>query len=402
MKKILFLGGAQFQTPPIIYANNQKYYTITCDNIAENPGHLLSNKAYNISTVDIEGILDISRKEKIDGILTSGSDISAPTAAIVANELGLPGNHINTINTLVDKALFRKFMNENGFQKTRFSRFDAKQKKKAYDFAISINSSIVIKPVDAAGSKGVSILHNADKLKNALDYAFDHSLSNAIIIEDFIIKKGKQICGDGFMQRGELVFIGFGDGHFYDNDQYLAPWGETFPSTHLGSHLNNAKVKIAKVLKRVGMNNGPFNIDLFITDDGNSFINEIGPRSGGNYIPQATYLNTGVDLIGGAVEIALNNKFQLNNLIKKGNYFFACYMVHSKKDAGRLNNVTFSPEFKEHLLVYHPYLKKGDQITPFHKGSDAIGNAILRFASFEKMKSFYCNIHDHITIKVDS
>lgn len=40
-KKILFLGAAPSQIPPIKYAKSQGYYVITCDYLPENPGHEL-------------------------------------------------------------------------------------------------------------------------------------------------------------------------------------------------------------------------------------------------------------------------------------------------------------------------------------------------------------------------
>ncbi len=81
MKKLLLLGAATFQIPPIKYALDRGYYVITCDNVPENPGHKLAHKSFNTSTTDMEGILSIARQEDIDGIMTFGSDVSAPTAA---------------------------------------------------------------------------------------------------------------------------------------------------------------------------------------------------------------------------------------------------------------------------------------------------------------------------------
>ena len=83
MVKIMFLGAAHFQLAPIIYAKSQNYFVITCDNNLNNPGHYIADKSYNISTLEKEQILNVAIKEKINGVLSYGSDISAKTVSFV-------------------------------------------------------------------------------------------------------------------------------------------------------------------------------------------------------------------------------------------------------------------------------------------------------------------------------
>ena len=91
-KRILFLGAAPSQIPPIEYAKSQGHYVITCDYLPENPGHKLADESHNVSTTDIEGVLALAEKLKIDGIVAYASDPAAPTAAYVAEKMGLIGN----------------------------------------------------------------------------------------------------------------------------------------------------------------------------------------------------------------------------------------------------------------------------------------------------------------------
>ena len=77
-KRILFLGAAPSQIPPIEYAKSQGHYVITCDYLPENPGHKLADESHNVSTTDIEGVLALAEKLKIDGIVAYASDPAAP------------------------------------------------------------------------------------------------------------------------------------------------------------------------------------------------------------------------------------------------------------------------------------------------------------------------------------
>lgn len=65
-KKILFLGAAPTQMPPLRYAREQGHHVITCDYLPENPGHALAHESYNISTTDKDAVLDCKTRADLD------------------------------------------------------------------------------------------------------------------------------------------------------------------------------------------------------------------------------------------------------------------------------------------------------------------------------------------------
>jgi len=394
----MFLGASYAQLPPINYARSKGYYIITCDNRPNNPGHSLADETYDISTIDKEAILQIAKKEKIDGLLTFASDVSAPTVAYVAERLNLPGNPVDAIDTLVYKSKFRNYTNEKKIQPITFSVFELKKKNDAVEFVKSHKLPLVVKPIDASGSRGVSVIYDIENACVQIENAFAESISKKIIIEQYIPKKGKQVCGDGFMENGKLKFIDFGDGHYYEDGTHMAPWGETFPSTHRSENFLEAKINIENLLSSIGFCRGPFNIDILVDKNDKLFINEIGPRSGGNYIPTATLLNTGVDMIEGSVECALSNDYELNVSVQRNNNYFSCYMIHSISGSGILKEIKMTEEVKQYIYMEHPYIQLQEQVNPFYKGSEAIGNAIMKFDSFLEMQKFYEEINNHFEI----
>ena len=90
MKKILLLGGSAQQVVAIETAKKLGYYTILCDFLDDNPGQFVADKFYLVSTTNKEAVLNVAEREKIDGILAYASDPAAPTAAYVAEKMGLP------------------------------------------------------------------------------------------------------------------------------------------------------------------------------------------------------------------------------------------------------------------------------------------------------------------------
>ncbi len=399
-KKILFLGAAAFQIPPIEYALERGYTVITCDNRPSNPGHCLAHKYFNVSTVDKLRVAEVARSEKIDGILSFGSDVGASTAAYVAEMLNLPTVPYAVVELLAHKRLFREFLNRSNLQCQEYFCVSSESKTpRAHDLE-RVGFPLVVKPVDAAGSKGVSILHDRTGLTAAIDYALSKSRSGEVIIEAFVRKIGRQVCGDGFMDGGELAFVQYGDGFFHGDQNYLAPFGESFPATHPEALLKKLSEKIESTLKKCGFLRGVFNIDAILTPGGAPFIIELGPRSGGNFIPTAIRLRTNVDLIAASVEVALDPTFKLRIPEELGSRYIASYMIHSLKN-GVLNEVKFDKGILPHIESYTPYLKTGSEVSPFRAGGEAIGNVLLQFDSREEMAGMMENIGEYFEVPLE-
>ena len=92
MKKLLLLGGSAQQVVAIETAKRLGLYTVLCDYLSDNPGQYHADKFYLTSTTDKDAVLEIARRENVDGVLAYASDPAAPTAAYVAEKLGLPGS----------------------------------------------------------------------------------------------------------------------------------------------------------------------------------------------------------------------------------------------------------------------------------------------------------------------
>jgi biotin carboxylase len=397
VKKVLFLGAARSQLPPIDYALRCGYQVITCDNRPDNPGHRLAHRSYNASTVDAGAVLRVAEREQVDGVLAFASDPAAPTAAQVAWRLGLPGNPPAAVELMTRKDRFRDFLSETGLQPLRHRSFSAGERDAIRPYVEETARLMVIKPVDASGSKGVSLLapDSFDSLR--INQAYAESRSQTVVVEEFVPKSGHQLCGDAFVEEGELTFVDFGDGHFYDDGRFLAPFAETFPSLHPGSVLARARQALERIVRATGYRHGPINLDVLITASGEPFVIEIGPRAGGNFIPTAISLHTGTDLVAAAVECCLDRGFRLTRQPQPPEGYVACYMIHSRV-GGIFQGVRWSPELLRHVVATHFYLEPGARVGPFLKSSEAIANLILRFHSSQQMHLMVRDLSAHCSI----
>ena len=65
---------------------------------------------------------------------------------------------------------------------------------------------VIVKPVDSAGSKGVTKVVDKAGLKAAIETALAASISKNFIVEDFLDKVGAQSSADVFTVDGRLVY----------------------------------------------------------------------------------------------------------------------------------------------------------------------------------------------------
>ena len=171
VKKILLLGGSAQQVVAIETAKQRGYYTVLCDFLPDNPGQYTADKFYLVSTTDKDAVLEVAQKEQVDGVLAYASDPAAPTAAYVAEKMGLPGSPYESVEILCNKDKFRALLKENGFCTP-----EAKGYTDIEDAILDIQNGyfkypIIVKPVDSSGSKGVSRIDSFEQAEGLLEYA---------------------------------------------------------------------------------------------------------------------------------------------------------------------------------------------------------------------------------------
>ena len=178
MKKILLLGGSTQQIPAIEYANKQGYYTVLCDYLGDNPGQDYAKKFYCVSITDKDAILEVAKNEKVDGVVAYASDPAAPTAAYVAEKLGLPTNPYKSVEILAFKDKFREYLRENNFNCPKAKGFSSLESAK--EEINQFTFPVMVKPIDSSGSKGVSKVEKVEDFEEAYKIALDNSRGKKI------------------------------------------------------------------------------------------------------------------------------------------------------------------------------------------------------------------------------
>lgn len=387
MKRLLLLGGSSQQIVAIETARRLGYYTILCDFLTDNPGQYHADKFYLTSTTDKEAVLKVAKDEKVDGILAYASDPAAPTAAYVAEKLGLPTNPCQSVEILCNKDRFRSFLKENGFHSpTAAGYVDNNIDKSLFKLPV------IIKPVDSSGSKGATVLHSWEGVEEALNFAFSFSRSHRIIVEEFIEKKHEYLIGgDIFVADGKVVLWGLLNCHRDQNVNALVPVGKSYPLLLEDSNVREVKNTLQKMVDKLGLCFGSVNVELVVDKYDQVWPIDIGPRAGGNMIPDLLGMIFGVDVVEMAVRAAMGEHISADE--KEGTPYYATHNLHSNKN-GSYQDIEFSDELEKYIIRKCLYKKPGDKVEYFDNAAKALGILFLKFQDQETAKDVLDRIHE--------
>ena len=89
-KKILFLGGFPQMVDIVKKAKDMGMYTIVVDMDPNSPAKKISDKSYNISTNEIERLVEICNINKVDGVFNGFEDFNIHIARKLCEKISLP------------------------------------------------------------------------------------------------------------------------------------------------------------------------------------------------------------------------------------------------------------------------------------------------------------------------
>ena len=394
MKKILLLGGSSQQVIAIETAKRLGLYTVLCDYLPDNPGQFHADKFYQTSTTDKEAVLKIAQDEAISYIIAYASDPAAPTAAYVAEKMGLPTNPYHSVKTLCNKDYFRAFLASHGFNTPKAMGFG--KREEAVESISEFSFPVIIKPVDASGSKGATVLYDLAGLEEAVDFAFSFSRSHRIIIEEYIEKKHPYLIGgDIFVSEGKVIQWGLMNCHRDPRVNPLVPVGKSYPPLLEDKDLQTVKDTLQRMVTELGIRFGPMNVELIIDAKDRVYPIDIGPRSGGNMIPDLLGLIFDCNVVEMSIRAAMGEQVECN--AKQGIPYYSSLNLHSTKK-GLFQDIWFSPEIEQYIIQKNIYKKPGDTVNYFANSANALGIVFFKFPDFKTMIEMEEHMNEHVRI----
>lgn len=396
-KKLMLLGGLRYLLPIIEEAHKLGVYVITADYLPDNIAHKYSDEYCNVSIIDKEAVLAKARELQIDGILSHAVDPGVTTAAYVAEQMGLPFQcSYEAACILQDKSRFRQFLMENGFNCPKAKGYtNVEDALKDVDY---FTWPVIVKPVDSAGSKGVTKVERPTDLKQAIDKALESSISKHFIIEDFLEKDGYSAGSESFVVDGKLVYNGFYDQHFDDEAANpYTPSAEIWPSVMAPKYQEEIKSELQRLIDLLHITTGIFNVECRVCKNGKAYLMEVSPRGGGNRL--AEMLNYAADVNINEAETRKAMGLLVTG-IHEPNYkgHFAIQVLHSDIK-GIFDHIEVDEDFYEkHVIEQEIRVKKDDEVMGFSGANNAIGTHFLKFETRKELD--YALTHTNEWMKI--
>ncbi len=281
MKKLLILGAGVYQVPLIQTAREMGLYTIVTSIPGDYPGFRYADKAYDINTTDREAILEIARKEQIDGICTSGTDVAITTISYVCEQLGLTGVPGRAALCATNKAEMKKAFQKGGVCAAQFRV--VRSPAEALEAAEDLGFPVMVKRVDSSGSRGITLVKERAGIPEAFAEALRVSRADYALVEEVL--QGVEIGVDGVVHRGKLAFLAPHEKFVYRSDRVTIPVGHGFPYRGTEAVQREIRVQIERAVEGLGLNECSINADVFVDGEKVSLI-EIGARTGATCIPE--------------------------------------------------------------------------------------------------------------------
>ena len=397
---ILLLGGSRQQVVAIEAAKRLGYRTVLCDYLPDNPGRLAADSFHLVSTTDRDAVLEVARAEGVSGVLAYASDPAAATAAYVAQELGLPGNPLRSVEVLSEKHLFRAFLRENGLPCPRAASFSAGERaENVLALVDGWRWPLVVKPTDSSGSKGVTVVGGPDGVADAVSRARGFSRNGVLIAEEFIERSHPFVVGgDVFVKDGEVRFWGLMD-CLRDEGCALVPVGKKLPVGLPPRDLAAVKGVLRRLVASLGIRFGELNVEVIVGRDGEPYVLELGARAGGNMIPVQLSDASGVDLVAANVLCAMGE--DPGDLGFDGKGRCCAHVVLHVEAGGRFAGVRYSDEMAPHVYREVLYVPPGGRVEAFDGADKAVGIAFLEFGDADEMDRLLGDVRRHVRLSVE-
>lgn len=398
-KRLMLLGGLRYLKPVIDAAHKQGYYVITADYLPNNIAHKWSDEYCNVSIIDKEAVLREAKRLKIDGIMSFACDPGVVAASYVQNKMGLPSfGPFESVEILQNKDKFRAFLTKNGFNVPQAKGFDSVEA--AMEESYWYPWPVIVKPTDAAGSKGVTRVDRKEDLKPALEYAMEHSISGHIIVEEFIDKKGCSSDTDSMSVNGELVFTSFCAQRFDAKaTNPYTPAAYSWPSTFTKEEEAYLTSEIQRLITLLNLKTVVYNIEVRVSPNGKPYIMELTPRGGGNRLCEMLRYATGVDMITAITRAVVGDPILEPIEQKPYNGHWAEIILHVDKD-GIFDHLEISKELPAEVVEEDLWVKKGDKVDSFEGANNAIGTLVLKFKTAEELEKAITNQSEWLNVVV--
>jgi len=278
-KKLLILGGIDLSCEIIKEAKRQGVFVLVTDYLIDSPGKKIADKSFMVSTTDVDAVVDLIKKENIDGVLTGFIDSMLPYYQAICEKANIPCYLTREqVEIVTNKKKFKELC--RAFEVPVVEEFKIEYPLSLED-ARHISYPVLIKPVDNSGGRGIRICYSPEELILYYEKSLLFSSCKEVLIERYM--DAKEVTIFYLIQDGEIYLSSMADRYTNNKKGGIIPLpvAYIFPSKHLKNYQDTINQKAREMFKSIGIKNGMIFIQSFI-ENGNCIFYEMGYRLTGS------------------------------------------------------------------------------------------------------------------------
>jgi biotin carboxylase len=391
MKKLLMLSASVFEIPLIQAAQEQGYYVITTGNNAAAPGHKASDEYAPFDYSDYEGIVRLAEKLKIEAISQGCSDNCALVAAYMGERLGLGGHDTYENAQIIHrKDRFKQFAREVGIKSPAAHYYESVEEALGQGIK---DVSLIVKPSDQAGGKGVSTVCDSEAYQKAVMRAFTMSRDGRIVVEPYI--KGTLHSLSTFIIDQRVVAYATLNDYSYVN-KYLTNTGVS-PADNWEIAIKWLLPEVEKVARKLRLVDGLLHLQ-YIECQGEFWIIEMMRRMPGNNCTTAASRASGIDWRDWIIRAEAGEDCRGIPVPKIPDKIYGYHAIMSNRN-GIYQGYHVADEFKKNIIDIMEYDDSGTVIDDYMY--QKFGLIQFYFHNAEEKERYIRRIDELINCKVN-
>lgn len=397
---ILLLGASQDQRFIIKTAREMGLGTVVIDANPDSPGFWDADMTGVVSTRDPRAIIGFAESLNVPlkGVCVMGSDIPYIVAAI-AKHFGWVSVSEETARLATHKFLMKERFRERGIPVPNYALVQSAEEVYRH-WQTWQCPSVIIKPVNQAGSRGVRKIDQKADIEAAFQQA---DQMGEVIMEEFV--PGLQISTESVITPTQSTTPGFADRVYTDTEQFwpqILENGGWIPTCLNANQQKTVCDLVENAARALGIEQGIAKGDVVICPKRGPMIIEMAARlSGGDFSETMVPKGTGVNYVKAALQIALGEDLDWNDLTPKfikpiaNRYFFA--------PPGNLEEIQGTEEVLRwpEIVKFDLWYQVGDVLPLITHHGARTGVFILQGQSREHLQTLIDHVYGTVKFKID-
>lgn len=363
-KHAIVLGGTHDHIRLIELLKACNYHTILVDYYDDPPARAVADTHIQASTLDMDAVVRIAYDARASLVVSACIDQAMLTMAYVCQQLNLRC-HLSYHEALerTNKSYMKRLFSAHAIPTARWEVIQNGGSPSPDGWTWPL----VVKPVDANSSKGVTLADTPTRLNSAIATAAQISRTGEVIVEEF--KDGRELSVDVVVESGVSRVVMVSENIKMTSNSEGFTIIQNVVRRDLQEEVSDACQAIAeRIAKAFRVENSPMLIQMIRAED-SLYVVEFSSRIGGGSKHHFIRRMTGVDILQHFVELLIGNPrpISLRPLLSPlgaMNYVYA--------QPGIFHNLRHAESLHKEGVIEADYLykRRGARIEGHHSSTD--------------------------------